>query len=189
MPPPPPPNIESLTVAPPPISKLLRGLYESILEEKVLLGKNPPLEVETFRHFGHHEFFFFFLSNCTCLQTSQRSQRLLGQFWIKSLATALWVKHLTFVKSEILEAVKAHANERNIVGQKRSTLLVLTCCVCLHGTATVLALVACSLRPVKLLGQCKRTQRCWPTTRNKVVTCCVRLHGPLCTQHNITRFQ
>ena len=189
MPPPQYRVINGAPPSPPPISKLLRGLYESILE-KVLIRKNPPLEVETFRHFCHHEFFFyFFLSNCTCLQTSQRSQRLLGQFWIKSLATALWVKHLTFVKSEILEAVKAHANGRNIVGQQRSTLLGLTCCVRLHGTATVLALVACSLRPVKLLGQCKRTQHCWPTTCNKVVTCCVRLHGPLCTQHNITRFQ
>ena len=41
-----------------------------------------------------------------------------------------------------------------------------------------LALVASSLKPVKLLGPCKRTQLCWPTTRNNVVTCCVRLHGP-----------
>ena len=52
----------------------------------------------------------------------------------------------------------------------------------LHGTTTVLALVAYSLKPVKLLGPCKRTQLCWPntpTTRNNVVTCCVRLHGPL----------
>ena len=52
----------------------------------------------------------------------------------------------------------------------------------LHGTTTVLALVTYSLKPVKLLGPCKRTQLCWPntpTTRNNVVTCCVRLHGPL----------
>ena len=46
----------------------------------------------------------------------------------------------------------------------------------------LLALVAYSLKPVKLLGSCKRTQLCWPTTPNivgpnNVVTCCVRLHG------------
>ena len=38
-----------------------------------------------------------------------------------------------------------------------------------------------SLKPVKLLGPCKRTQHCWPTTPNtvgpnNVVTCCFRLH-------------
>ena len=43
----------------------------------------------------------------------------------------------------------------------------------------LLALVMYSLKPVKLLGPCKRTQHCWPTTRNNVVNCCVRLHGPL----------
>ena len=43
----------------------------------------------------------------------------------------------------------------------------------------MLALVAYSLKPVKLLGPCKRTQHCWPTTRSNVATCCVRLHGPL----------
>ena len=34
-----------------------------------------------------------------------------------------------------------------------------------------LALVAYSLKPVKLLGPCKRTQHCWPTTPNKVGYC------------------
>ena len=79
---------------------------------------------------------------------------------------------------------KAHANGRNIVDQQHATLLGPTCCVRLHGTTTMLALVAYSLEPVKLLGPCKRTQHCWPktptaTTRNNVVTCSVRLHGPL----------
>ena len=36
----------------------------------------------------------------------------------------------------------------------------------------LLALVAYSLKPVKLLGPYKRTQHCWPTTRKNVVTCC-----------------
>ena len=33
---------------------------------------------------------------------------------------------------------------------------------------TMLALVAYSLKPVKLLDPCKRTQHCWPTIRNIV---------------------
>ena len=77
--------------------------------------------------------------------------------------------------------VKAHVNGHNIVDQQHSTLLGPTCCVRLHGTTTMLALVAYSLKPVKLLSPCKRTQHYWPknpTTRNNVVTCCVRLHGP-----------
>ena len=68
--------------------------------------------------------------------------------------------------------LKAHANGRNTVGPN-------ICCVHLHGATTMLALVAYSLKPVKLLGPCKRAQHCWPTTRSNVVTCCIRLHGPL----------
>ena len=63
--------------------------------------------------------------------------------------------------------VKAHANgrnSRNIVGQQHATLLGQTCYVRLHGTITMLALVAYSLKPVKLLGPCKRMQYCWPKT-------------------------
>ena len=48
---------------------------------------------------------------------------------------------------------------------------VVTCCVRLHGTTTMLALVAYSLKPVKLLGPCKRTQHCRPTTPNNVGSC------------------
>ena len=43
----------------------------------------------------------------------------------------------------------------------------------------LLALIAYSLKPVKLLGPYKRTQHCWQTTRNNVVTCYVLLHGLL----------
>ena len=35
----------------------------------------------------------------------------------------------------------------------------------------LLALVAYSLKPVKLLGPCKRTQHCWLTTPNNVGSC------------------
>ena len=56
--------------------------------------------------------------------------------------------------------------------QEHSTLLGPTCCVRLHGTTTMLVLVAYSLKPVKLLDPHKRTQQSWPTTRNyNVVTC------------------
>ena len=70
--------------------------------------------------------------------------------------------------------LKAHANGPNIVGQQHPTLFgptMLTCCVRLHGTTTMLALVAYSLKPVILLGPCKRTQHCWPTTPNNVGKC------------------
>ena len=43
----------------------------------------------------------------------------------------------------------------------------------------LLALVAYSLKPIKRLGLCKRTQHCSPETRNNVMTCCVLLYGPL----------
>ena len=59
----------------------------------------------------------------------------------------------------------AHANGHNIVGQQHATLLGPTCSVRLHGTTTMLAIVAYSLKPVKLLGPYKRTQHCWPTKR------------------------
>ena len=69
---------------------------------------------------------------------------------------------------------------RNIVGEQHATLLGPTCCVRvhLHGTTTMLAFVAYSLKPVKLLGPYKRTKHCWPTKRDNVVTCCARLHSP-----------
>ena len=62
---------------------------------------------------------------------------------------------------------KAHAIGPNIVGPNN----VVTCCVRLNGTTTMLAHVAHSLKPVKLLGPCKRTQHCWPTTPNNVGSC------------------
>ena len=42
----------------------------------------------------------------------------------------------------------------------------------------LLALVAYRLKPVKVLGPCKRMQHCWLTTHNNIATCCVRLHEP-----------
>ena len=45
--------------------------------------------------------------------------------------------------------VEPHTNGSNIVGPNN----VVTCCVRLHGTTTMLALVAYSLKPVKLLAQ------------------------------------
>ena len=63
--------------------------------------------------------------------------------------------------------IKGHANGPNIVGPNN----VVTCCACLHGTTTMLAFVAYSLKPVKLLGPCERTQHCWPTTPNNVGSC------------------
>ena len=53
--------------------------------------------------------------------------------------------------------LKPHTNERNIVGQQLPTSLDATlCCVRLH---ILLHVVAQSLKPVKLLGTCKRTQQ------------------------------
>ena len=43
----------------------------------------------------------------------------------------------------------------------------------------LLDVVAQSLKPVKLLPSCKRTQHCWLTTPNIVGSCCARLHVAL----------
>ena len=43
----------------------------------------------------------------------------------------------------------------------------------------LLDVVAQSLKPVKLLPSCKRTQHCWLTTPNTVGSCCARLHVAL----------
>ena len=76
-------------------------------------------------------------------------------------------------KSALNDKFKAYANDHNIVGQQHAILLAPTCFVRLHGTTTMLVLVAYiySLKPAKLLGLYKRTQHCWPTTRKNVVTC------------------
>ena len=47
---------------------------------------------------------------------------------------------------------------------------VVTCCVRLHGTMAQQRWPY-SLKPVKLLGPCKRTQHCWPTIPNNVESC------------------
>ena len=53
------------------------------------------------------------------------------------------------------------------------TMLWLVASVCMEPQQCwhLLALVAYSLKPVKLLGPCKRTQHCWPTTPNNVGSC------------------
>ena len=71
----------------------------------------------------------------------------------------------------------------NIVGPNN----VVTCCIRLHGTTTMLALVAYSLKLVKLLGQqvpmflillfCDR--------QSVVQQCCTRLHGTTTMLSNI----
>ena len=74
--------------------------------------------------------------------------------------------------------LKAHANGGNIVGQQHATLLGPTCCVRLHGTTTMLALVAYSLRPVATTLLANNTQHFWanmlrpfPWNHNNVSTC------------------
>ena len=70
---------------------------------------------------------------------------------------------------------KPRANGRNIVGQQRSTLSDVTCCVRLY---TLLCVAAQSLKTVKLLDTCKRTLRL-PTMllAKNVASICTRLKG------------
>ena len=74
--------------------------------------------------------------------------------------------------------IKAHANGPNIVGQQHPTLLGPTmlwflASVCMEPQQCwhLLAFLSYSLKPVKLLGPCKRTQHWWPTTPNNVGSC------------------
>ena len=75
---------------------------------------------------------------------------------------------------------KAHANRRDIVGQQHATLFGPTCCVRLHGTTTMLALIVCVFffkkkitRRVRrrfhevniVVAPCKRAQHCCATLR------------------------
>ena len=71
---------------------------------------------------------------------------------------------LPVLQEEELEQQKSHNVNKNTLRpmQTDATLLGPTCCVRLHGTTTMLALVGYSLKPVKLLGPCQRTQHCWP---------------------------
>ena len=92
---------------------------------------------------------------------------MLGSFNSVQTKTLGECKLLEFQKDD----VEAHANGRNIVGQQHTTLLGPTCCVRLHGTTTMLALVAYSLKPVKRLGPCKRTQHYWPKIPNNTPQC------------------
>ena len=58
--------------------------------------------------------------------------------------------------------------------------VLLVASVCMESQ-TMLALVAFSLKPVKLLGPYKRTQHCWPTTRNIIGSYLLR---PFAWNHN-----
>ena len=58
--------------------------------------------------------------------------------------------------------LRLRANGHNINDQQLPTLLDVTCCVGLH---TLLRVVAQSLKPVKRLAPCKRTQHCWELLR------------------------
>ena len=68
---------------------------------------------------------------------------------------------------------KAHASGPNTVGPNN----VVTCCIRLHGSTTMLALVAYSLKPVKLLAQQVPTFLLFCDRRSVAQQCCVRLHG------------
>ena len=66
-----------------------------------------------------------------------------------------------------------------------ATLLDPTCCVCLHGTTTMFALVGKCCVWLKfgqtfrfILTDATSLAKNPPTTCNNVVTCCARLHGP-----------
>ena len=86
------------------------------------------------------------------------------------------MQHLDpFVVIQQYSFLKAHANGRNIAGQQHAALLDPTCCVRLHGTTTMLALVGTrceQFEPFTLLGPCKRTQHCWPKPPNNTQQCC-----------------
>ena len=83
--------------------------------------------------------------------------------------------------------IRAHANGRNIVACWPTTHItvdpnMLRPFAWNHnniGTCWHLLGIRYSLKPAKFLDSYKRTQHCWPTTRNNVGTCCVRLYGPL----------
>ena len=72
-----------------------------------------------------------------------------------------------------IENLKAHANRPNIVGLNN----VVTCCIRLHGTTTMLALVAYSLKLVKLLAQQVPTFPLFCDRRNIAQQCYAHLHG------------
>ena len=95
----------------------------------------------------------------------------------------MYVFILIFVNPRVApnKSLKPRTNGRNIVGHQLPTLLDVTCCVRLHTPSVacccvLLWVVAQSLKPVKRLATCKRTQQ-FPTLRaNNVGSCCVRLH-------------
>ena len=67
---------------------------------------------------------------------------------------ARWVQRIMYLNP--------HENGLNIVGQQLPTVLDVTCCVRLHTLlhdVVCLGVVAQSLKPIKLLATCKRTQQ------------------------------
>ena len=85
-----------------------------------------------------------------CQRSGQSSARVVGR----------WVKWPT-VQLTLKLGLKPQANGRSIVGQQLPTLLDVTCCVRLHTgpCCMLLGVVAQSLKVVKLLATCKRTQQ------------------------------
>ena len=75
--------------------------------------------------------------------------------------------------ASVCMGLKTNANGRNVVGPNTAV----TCCVRLHGTTTMLALVACSLKPIKLLAQQVQTFLLFCDRRSVAQQCCARLHG------------
>ena len=92
----------------------------------------------------------------------------IAQHGVQTNATCC-AQHVAFLCTGLKDPCKrtqhCWSTTPNIVGPNN----VVTCSVRLHGT--MLALVAYSLKPVKLLGPCKRTQQCWPTPHNNVGSC------------------
>ena len=119
----------------------------------------------------------------------------LSQTKVWSLLSCSIELYLFFkIISKPLCSLKALANGPNIVGQQHPsllgpTMLCLVASVCMEPQQCchLLALVAYSLKPVKLLGLCKRTQHCWPTTPNNV-GCCWHLLRPFAWALNLPVF-
>ena len=74
-----------------------------------------------------------------------------------------------------------HANGRKTVDQRHATLLGPTCCVRLHGTTTMLALVVYSLKPLKLLAKQVPTFLLFCDRRSVAQQYCARLYGTTTT--------
>ena len=84
---------------------------------------------------------------------------------------------------KLADCPKALANGRKLLPnntQHRWAQHVASVCMEPQQCWYLLVLVAYSLKPVKLLGQCKRTQHCWPKTPNNTQQCCDLLRPFAC---------